>query len=171
MVKFNQKVVKKLKRSQRQAIIKKVVTENEITTQKKLLDLLKKENVSTTQATISRDIRELNIAKVEDESGKSYYRILNNSVLGMKKTQEERLSDIIIETGVSLTQIEFTNLLTVLPGNGNAVGVLIDRVRVENSSKIVGCIAGDDTILILSKNKEDARMVNEYFRQYLFHTL
>ncbi|MGY3773256.1 arginine repressor [Tetragenococcus solitarius] len=156
---------------QRQAIIKKVVTENKITTQSQLLELLKKENVSTTQATISRDIRELNITKIEDSDGKSYYRILNNSVLGMKKkTEEERLSDIILETGVSLTQIEFTNLLTVLPGNGNAIGVLIDRVRAENNSKIVGCIAGDDTILILSKNKEDAQIVNEYFSQYLFQT-
>lgn len=164
-------MVKKLKRAQRQAIIKKVITENEITTQSQLLDLLKNEHVSTTQATISRDIRELNITKVEDTDGKSYYRILNNSVLGMKKkTEEERLIDIIIETGVSLTQIEFTNLLTVLPGNGNAIGALIDRIRVETNSKIVGCIAGDDTILILSKNKEDAQIVHEYFRQYLFQT-
>ncbi|AOF49881.1 ArgR family transcriptional regulator [Tetragenococcus halophilus] len=159
-----------MNRTQRQAIIKKIVTENEVSTQNELLSLLEKEKALTTQATISRDIRELNITKVEDNSGKSYYRILNNSVLGTKKkSEEERLSDIIMETGVSLTQIEFTNLLTVLPGNGNAIGVLIDKVRVEVNSKIVGCIAGDDTILILSKNEEDARMVNEYFQQYLFH--
>lgn len=159
-----------MNRTQRQAIIKKIVTENEVSTQNELLSLLEKEKVLTTQATISRDIRELNITKVEDNSGKSYYRILNNSVLGTKKkSEEERLSDIIMETGVSLTQIEFTNLLTALPGNGNAIGVLIDKVRVEVNSKIVGCIAGDDTILILSKNEEDARMVNEYFQQYLFH--
>ncbi|GBD73356.1 arginine repressor [Tetragenococcus halophilus] len=159
-----------MNRTQRQAIIKKIVTENEVSTQNELLSLLEKEKALTTQATISRDIRELNITKVEDNSGKSYYRILNNSVLGTKKkSEEERLSDIIMETGVSLTQIEFTNLLTALPGNGNAIGVLIDKVRVEVNSKIVGCIAGDDTILILSKNEEDARMVNEYFQQYLFH--
>lgn len=160
-----------LKRAQRQAVIKRIITENEVTTQSQLLYLLKKEDVFTTQATVSRDIRELNITKVEGDDGKSCYRILNNSVLGMKKkSEEERLSDIIIETGVSLTQIEFINVLTVLPGNGNAIGVLIDRIRTGNSSKIVGCIAGDDTILILSKNEEDAHVVNEYFRQYLFHT-
>lgn len=84
------------------------------------------------------------------------------------KTDEERLVDIIIETGVSLTQIEFTNLLTVLPGNGQAIGVLIDRIRIHNPH-ILGCIAGDDTILILSKNKEDALEVNNYFQQYLYH--
>lgn len=163
-------MVNKLKRLQRQAILKRVVTENNITTQSQLLDLLKKEGVFTTQATISRDIRELNITKVENSQGESFYRILNSSVVGMKrKTEKERLSDIIIETGVSLTQIEFTNLLTVLPGNGNAIGVLIDRVRIDGNSKIVGCIAGDDTILILSKNKEDAHVVNEYFKQFLFH--
>ena len=57
---------------------------------------------------------------------------MNNSALRPKyKTDEERLVDIIIETGVSLTQIEFTNLLTVLRQR-QAIGVLIDRIRIHN---------------------------------------
>ena len=153
----------------RQSLIKKIIQTTVIHTQSELLALLEKENIHTTQATISRDIRELNLNKVDNGQGEAYYRILNNSALRPKyKTDEERLVDIIIETGVSLTQIEFTNLLTVLPGNGQAIGVLIDRIRIHNPH-ILGCIAGDDTILILSKNKEDALEVNNYFQQYLYH--
>nr|WP_277756564.1 hypothetical protein [Vagococcus sp. CY53-2] len=73
----------------------------------------------------------------------------------------------VSETGVSLNQIEFTNVLTVLPGNGQLIGVLIDSVR-QSFDEIVGCIAGDDTILILSKSPEDAAVVNEYFERFLF---
>ena len=103
-----------MNRLKRQTMIKRLVTENEIHTQSELLALLEKENIHTTQATISRDIRELNLNKVDNGQGEAYYRILNNSALRPKyKTDEERLVDIIIETGVSLTQIEFTNLLTV----------------------------------------------------------
>lgn len=158
-----------MNRVKRQTAIKRLVTENEIHTQSELLDLLKNEDIHTTQATISRDIRELNLNKVDDGAGKFYYRIFNNSVVAnKKKTDEIRLIDIIIETGVSLTQVEFTNLLTVLPGNGQAIGVLIDRIRITNPT-ILGCIAGDDTILILSKNKEDAQKVHTYLKQYLFN--
>ena len=110
-----------MNRLKRQTMIKRLVTENEIHTQSELLALLK-ENIHTTQATISRDIRELNLNKVDNGQGEAYYRILNNSALRPKyKTDEERLVDIIIETGV-LTQIEFTNLLTVLPGNASHWG-------------------------------------------------
>ena len=97
-----------MNRLKRQTMIKRLVTENEIHTQSELLALLEKENIHTTQATISRDIRELNLNKVDNGQGEAYYRILNNSALRPKyKTDEERLVDIIIETGVSLTQIEF----------------------------------------------------------------
>jgi transcriptional regulator of arginine metabolism len=159
-----------MSRTKRQTIIKRLVTENDIHTQQELLELLAKENIVTTQATVSRDIRELNIDKINSGDDHCYYRVLNHSALGSKvKTDEERLVDIISETGVALTQIEFTNLLTVLPGNGQSIGVLIDRIRVHHN-QIAGCIAGDDTILILSKNREDANYVHRYFQQYLYNS-
>lgn len=157
-----------MSKNKRQAIIKKLISENEIFNQIELVKLLEKENIKTTQATVSRDIRELNIIKDHNDASDSYYRLLNNSVLGKNKlTDEERLINSIVETGVSLKRIEFANLLTVLPGNGQVVGVLIDSIRTQ-FTQIAGCIAGDDTILILSENVEDARKVNQYFRQYLF---
>lgn len=152
----------------RQAILKKIISEHNIENQSDLIQYLEQHNVHTTQSTISRDMRELNIIKSHNANGNSYYRILNDSVLTAKKlTDEERLVNAISETGVSLNQIEFTNVLSVLPGNGQLIGVLIDSVR-QSFDEIVGCIAGDDTILILSKSPEDASVVNSYFKQFLF---
>lgn len=157
-----------MSKNKRQAIIKKLISENEISNQGELVKLLEKENIKTTQATVSRDIRELNIIKNHNAKNNSYYRLLNNSVLGKTKlTDEERLINAVVETGVSLKQIEFTNLLTVLPGNGQVIGVLIDSIRTQ-FTQIVGCVAGDDTILILSETADDAREVNHYFQQYLY---
>ncbi|MCI0131009.1 MULTISPECIES: arginine repressor [Enterococcaceae] len=152
----------------RQAVLKKIISEHNIEKQSDLINLLKQHDVNATQSTISRDMRELNIIKSHNTNGSSYYRLLNNSVLTSKKlTNEERLISAVSETGVSLNQIEFTNVLTVLPGNGQLIGVLIDSVR-QSFDEIVGCIAGDDTILILSKSPEDAAVVNEYFERFLF---
>ncbi|WP_462258446.1 arginine repressor [Vagococcus teuberi] len=151
----------------RQSILKKVISENNIENQSELIKCLEKENVRTTQSTISRDMRELNIIKSHNSSGRSYYRILDDYTSTEKKlTDEERLKNVIKETGVSLVQIEFINVLTVLPGNGQLLGVLIDSFR-QSFSEIVACIAGDDTILILSKSKEDAEIVNDYFKQFV----
>lgn len=159
-----------MSKMRRQSVIKRLIMENDIHNQTDLLEMLEKEDIKTTQATVSRDIRELNIIKIEDSDGKAYYRLLNISVLGYKKRSiEERLAEVMIESGVSLTQVEFVNLLTVIPGYGNAVGILIDEVR-ETEKLIAGCVAGDDTILIVSKNKEDSRQVYRYLQQYMFTT-
>lgn len=155
-------------KSRRQAIIKRMINENHINNQTDLIDRLAKENIEVTQATISRDIRELNIVKNHDNKGNFYYQIMNDSALGIKKrTDEERLIHALTDTGVSLTQVEFTNILTVLPGNGQVIGVLLDSVRISYTD-IVGCIAGDDTILILSRDQESAEKVNHFLKQYLY---
>ncbi|QIL47981.1 arginine repressor [Vagococcus hydrophili] len=155
-------------KSRRQAIIKRMINENHINNQTDLIDRLAKENIKVTQATISRDIRELNIVKNHDNKGNFYYQIMNDSALGIKKrTDEERLIHALTDTGVSLTQVEFTNILTVLPGNGQVIGVLLDSVHISYTD-IVGCIAGDDTILILSRDQESAEKVNHFLKQYLY---
>ncbi|MGO2082749.1 arginine repressor [Vagococcus sp.] len=152
----------------RQAIIRRLVSEHNISNQNELMALLKKEKVNTTQATISRDIRELNIIKRHRPNGKSSYHIFNRALSEMKKnTDKERLMNAVNDTGVSISQIEFMNLLNVLPGNGPSIGVLIDRLRDE-IKEVVACVAGDDTILILSYTREDAEKVNKYFQNFLY---
>ncbi|MGO3732389.1 MAG: arginine repressor [Vagococcus sp.] len=157
-----------MNKKERQEIIKRIISENEIKNQYQLIEHLEEEGVFSTQATISRDIQELNIVKSRNNEGIFCYRVLHNTIVGTKKlTDEERLIHTLSETGVSLTQIEYNNILNVHPGNGQVVGILIDSIRTY-FTEIVGCIAGDDTILIMSRNKEDATKVYNYFIQYLY---
>lgn len=157
-----------MKKRNRQAIIRRLVNEHDISNQHELMELLKAEKVDTTQATISRDIRELNIVKRHRPNGKSSYHIFNRELSEMKKnTDKERLMNAVNDTGVSISQIEFMNLLNVLPGNGPSIGVLIDRLKDELED-VVACVSGDDTILILSYTREEAERVNKYFQNLLY---
>lgn len=161
-----------MNKKERQDILKRVISDNIIENQADLIRHLEDANVHTTQSTISRDMRELNIIKSHGQDGISYYKILTTSSDELKDatqlTDEERLKKLVSEVGVSLTQIEFTNVLNVLPGNGQLMGVLIDNVR-QTFKEMVGCIAGDDTILILSQSKDEAMEVYEYFDQFMIN--
>ena len=81
-----------MNRLKRQTMIKRLVTENEIHTQSELLALLEKENIHTTQATISRDIRELNLNKVDNGQGEAYYRIILPFVQNIKQMKNVLLT-------------------------------------------------------------------------------
>lgn len=161
-----------MNKKERQEILKKVISDNTIENQADLIRYLEDANIHTTQSTISRDMRELNIIKSHGQDGISCYKILAIDSVELNDetqfTDEERLKKLVSEVGVSLTQIEFTNVLNVLPGNGQLIGVLIDNVR-QTFKEIVGCIAGDDTILILSQSKDDATEVYEYFDQFMLN--
>ena len=156
-----------MRKIDRHNIIKKVITENNIENQQQLVEYLKNENVEITQATISRDIRELNIIKSHNNDGKSYYRIIATAT-NSKKTvsDEEKLINVLSESATSITQVEFMNIITALPGNGQIIGVLIDSLR-SIFKEIVACLAGDDTVLIISKSKEEAEIVHNYFNEYI----
>ncbi|MGX6962576.1 arginine repressor [Vagococcus xieshaowenii] len=156
-----------MRKAERHNIIKKVITEHNIENQQQLVEYLENEHVAITQATISRDIRELNIVKSHNNDGKSYYRILNTTTKAKKKiSDEEKLINVLSESATDITQVEFMNIITAFPGNGQIIGVLIDSLR-SIFKEIVACLAGDDTVLIISKSKEEAQIVNEYFKQYI----
>lgn len=156
-----------MNRFKRQAIMKRLINDNMISTQKELIDYLNKENVHTTQATISRDMQELNIIKTSNGS-RSFYTIdQGNSVKSTNQSTKDKLMFLIQKSGLSIHKVEFVNLLTTLPGHGQAVGFLIDKLRI-SERHIIGCVAGDDTILIVSKNKEDAEVVYNYLQRFIY---
>lgn len=156
-----------MRKTDRHNVIKKVITEHNIENQQQLVEYLEQENVAITQATISRDIRELNIIKSHNSDGKSYYRIINTASKGKQKiSDEEKLINVLSESATGIIQVEFMNIITAFPGNGQIIGVLIDSLR-SIFKEIVACIAGDDTVLIISKSREEAEIVNDYFKQYI----
>ena len=140
----------------RQMKILEIVDNNVITTQEELTRILKSSGYKITQATISRDIKELRLVKVMDEDGK--YRYSTN------KKNEQFLSQRLLTTfKESYSSSDHANNLVVvktMPGMAQAAAFVIDSI---NYSNIIGSIAGDDTVMIVCRKNEDAKNLVKRF--------
>jgi transcriptional regulator of arginine metabolism len=128
-------------KQQRQLTIKQLIATRSIKTQNELASALRKEGHRTTQATLSRDMKELGIAWVYTPSGAKY--MLN------PEQEEDRLTSII---GLEIERIdanETTVVVKTLPGRAHGVAEIIDHLRLPS---ILGTLAGDNTVLILPRS-------------------
>ena len=138
-------------------LLKKIISEQEVSDQIQLLKELRNSGIETTQATISRDLQELNVVKVRVKQGRYKYEIL-------EKASESDLSDqlrVVFDNFVD--EIKATNNLIVIktaPGNANSVAVIIDRLGLP---EILGTIAGDDTILVIVDTDENRKRIENEF--------
>lgn len=144
-----------MKKSERQMMIKQMVLNEEIGTQDDLLIRLKDKGLEATQATISRDIKELNLVKTPSSRGGTKYTIYQNNQL----TIEDKLSSTLKEVVESITRVQFMNVVKTIPGNAHVVGALMDDI---DFSEVVGTVAGNDTIMIISKDEEQATNMYQY---------
>ena len=149
-----------MKKTDRQILIKQIILNQTVSTQEELLSFLLEEGVSATQATISRDIKELNLIKTPNPQGGTKYTLYQQNHLSTDDKLKSTLSDIAIK----FTRIEFMNILTTIPGNAHVVGALLDELAMDD---IVGTVAGNDTILILSSTPEQAQHVYDYLSPYM----
>ena len=137
--------------------MKKIISEQEVSDQIQLLKELRNSGIETTQATISRDLQELNVVKIRVKQGRYKYEIL-------EKASESDLSDqlrVVFDNFVH--EIKATNNLIVIktaPGNANSVAVIIDRLGLP---EILGTIAGDDTILVIVDTDENRKRIENKF--------
>ena len=129
----------------RHELILKLIEEQEIHTQEMLRTLLEENGYPVTQATISRDIRQLGLRKKHAKGGPGYY------VRGqVKVTQNNLLADIVLNLDYAINTV----VVSCHPGSAQAAGAVLDRM---NLPQIVGTIAGDDTIFVLTRSEEQAR--------------
>ena len=137
-------------KTQRQSKIMEIISSKNVETQEQLLEELQQEGFRSTQATISRDIKELRIVKELTSFGTYRYTTTQNEVVG---TFSNRLNTIFREcvTGVDYAQ----NLIVIhtLPGLASAAGSAIDAMSM---SVIVGCLSGDDTVMIVMRDSNAA---------------
>lgn len=138
-----------MKKTERQMILEQIINQHIVSTQDELLNLLKKEGVDATQATISRDIRDLQIVKARDESGNLRYMVFQ----GDSENNDERLEDTISNVVLSVTQVQFLNVVKTLPSNGNVLAAVIDDLPLKD---VVGTVAGHDTVVIISQDNAAA---------------
>lgn len=149
-----------MNKGQRQLIIREFITSNDIETQEELVALLEKNNIQITQATISRDIKELRLIKVPTATGIYKYSLPAD----MKFNPLQKLQNFISEAFVSIDEAGNLLVMKTIPGNANAIAVLIDQISWND---IVGTVCGDDTILIICKTPEDAKIVQTRFLEML----
>ena len=132
-------------KSGRQSKIIELITKHNIETQEELADLLEQAGYHVTQATISRDIRELKLTKVAYPGGKQKYIALKSQELHIDKKYKRVLSDAIVTMEAAQNII----VIRTVTGMAMACATAIDSLGIEG---IVGTIAGDDTIACFAKD-------------------
>lgn len=148
-----------MKKSRHQRI-KELVEQFEIETQEELADRLREDGYTVTQATVSRDIRELKLSKVPMGNGRQKYTILVQSehYLGDKYIR------VLKDGFVSMDMAQNILVVKTVAGMAMAVAAAIDAMKLK---EIVGSIAGDDTIMMAVKTVEDTQRVMEKIRNVL----
>ncbi|MCL2706234.1 MAG: ArgR family transcriptional regulator [Spirochaetaceae bacterium] len=128
-------------------IIKKLIKENKIDSQEKLLAMLEAENVAITQATLSRDLKLIKVSKVSDGSKGYYYSLLEEE---LQKVSEEKY---IMDINRGFLTINFSGnigIIRTFSGHANTVALALDTLEID---EILGTVAGDDTVLIVLQEK------------------
>lgn len=140
-------------RAIRQNAILQIVAENEIQTQEELSERLRALGYDVTQATVSRDIKELRLVKVKNDNGIVCYRTDKKSDSG---DVEQRLRSILKHSMVSVDSAQNDVVIKTLSGVAQAAAAAIDAMHW---NEIIGTIAGDDTILMITRSEKSASEV------------
>lgn len=131
----------------RQAKIIELISQDIIETQEELADLLMQAGYNVTQATVSRDIRELRLTKVATDDGRQRYIQLQNQESGLY----EKYVRVLKAGYLSMEQAQNILVIKTVSGMAMAVAAALDSLNI---SGIVGCIAGDDTVMCAVRNAE-----------------
>lgn len=150
-----------MKRAERLNIIKDIVTNNKVSTQEELQNLLSNEGVVVTQATLSRDIRKLNIIKKRDK-GESFYSLLTS---GNEKIHSD-LHLYFYNFVISATSVGALIVIRTKLGEADILANALDDER-ENRTDILGTIAGADTLLVICASEKDATVLTAEIKYIL----
>ena len=144
----------------RQDKIRELILKYRIDTQEELASRLRDSGFSVTQATVSRDIRELKVTKVTDNDGRSRYAVLKDASAssGDDFTRLIRQATISVKAGQNLVVIR------TAPGMAMGVAAALDAMKWH---ELLGCIAGDDTIFCAAQDDAQAQIIEERIRQML----
>jgi len=135
-----------LNKGQRHLRIRDIITNEEVETQDQLVDKLKSAGVDVTQATVSRDIKELHLIKVPLSDGRYKYSLPPVH----KFNTEEKLRRMLTDAFIGIDSASHFIILKTLPGNAHAVGSLIDNLGWD---EMLGTICGDDTCMIICRDE------------------
>lgn len=135
----------------RQNEIIKIVQSQDVETQEQLLEELKSRGFVTTQATISRDIKELNLVKQPGEGGSYHYVV--SAARPPRRAAAGRLQNIFKEGVTSCDVAQNIVVVKTMPGLAPAAGAALDGMELEG---LVGSLAGDDTAILIMRTNQTA---------------
>ena len=147
-------------KSKRQDLIVNIVTNKEIETQEELIAELKAAGCDVTQATVSRDIRELKLIKVTTGHGGFRYTLPHKKEHSVNVRLNSALADSIISVDYSLNIV----VIKTYPGLANAVAAGVDSL---NLTSVLGCVAGDDTIITVTSDIEASKDISERIKSLI----
>lgn len=149
-----------MNKGQRHIKIRDIITNNDIETQDELVDHLKNAGYNVTQATVSRDIKELHLVKVPLMDGRYKYSLPADQ----RFNPLQKLKRSLMDAFVRIDHAGHLLVMKTLPGNAMAIGALIDNLDWE---EIVGTICGDDTCLIICRTEEETEVISKRFLDML----
>lgn len=147
-------------KTNRHSHILDIIKTKDIETQEELANELRKRGIEITQATVSRDIKELHLVKVMASSGAYKYAYIPDNTPELSQRQIRIFAE-------SVTSIDSANNLIVIrtiAGNAQAAASAIDALEWE---EIIGCIAGDDTIMVVVREDEWVQEIIQRFEQLI----
>ena len=147
-------------KSARHNLILEIIESKDIETQEELAEELKNRGVRVTQATVSRDIKELRLLKVLSEHGGYKYATVERAEKGMN----DRFARILAESIVNIDSVNNLIVVNTLTASANAAGEAIDSMKW---SDVKGTIAGDNTLLIITRSEEAAQALMVKFNALL----
>ena len=143
---------------ERHSKIVELIGKYQIETQEELAEKLNKAGFNVTQATVSRDIRELKLTKIQGENGRQHYVVL----AGPKGTSAEKYMRILRDGFTSMDMAQNILVIKTVSGMAMAVAAALDAIHF---SEVVGCIAGDDTIMCAIRSVDDTIIVMEKIKK------
>lgn len=150
-----------LSKQERQRLIGSVIARRRVGTQMELLDALAKAGCRVTQATVSRDIRELGLQKARDPLGRPRY---SPPQRGRRSDPREALGSVLEQFGRQASAAQNVVVVQSELGSAPAVARALDRIE---HPRIVGTLAGDDTCLVIARDSADARSLARELQQLI----
>ena len=147
-------------RAARHAKILEIISHKEVETQEELCAELNKLNYVVTQATISRDIRDLHLFKIAGIEKKYRYAYINEGEGEVSPKMKNLFRDCVLTVKTAQNLV----VIKTLTGNGANAGTVVDKL---NHEEIVGSVAGDDTVLVVCVNNESAEAVVEKILDFI----
>ena len=147
-------------KSQRHARILELVSKYEIETQEDMMTRLLADGFKVTQATVSRDLKELKLTKTLTARGTYRYAVNTARQHTGSVKLNNAMVDSIIQVDYSLNNV----VIKTYPGLANAVASGVDAL---NMHSILGCVAGDDTIIIVTRDEESSKEISQTLTQLM----